>query len=517
VCGGSGVSASSTPLCCPSVTMDTIQSHPGNAGARLTPKQSAILCSCAGGAVYGLSAGIIGGVNDAIIKDRYFKEDTDSVQAALGGTLVACLLVGAFIGCFLGVYSGNRFGHRVSFRIAALNCIVMSVLLAVLPGFPLLVIARTLLGISVGFATALVPWYVNDSVDAAVSGSIGTIYQINICGFILVAEIINYVCHPDASKTNVHITEWIWRVQLACSAAPGLALFLLSYIMHECPTFLKGLADRERLVDNGGLTPVASAALSDDAELNHSANGGALVSRDGVSVPVEAKAGMRELFKSENLKYVAIALILSSSQQLTGINAIIFYAPGIFKDANMANPLVLTLAVVGTWNLVSVFISFALVDRLGRRVLMLSALAIMGLGAGLMALAYEVWPEHKGPPAILALLLFVGAFECGPGPLFFVMAVESFPARLRDSAMSLAQSSCWVFSILITFGFPVLNEGLGSAATFLIFFIMCTLSLVLIWWRIPEPVRGAKDSAVEVSRSRSGSEANGAAYQKLEL
>jgi SP family arabinose:H+ symporter-like MFS transporter len=344
-------------------------------------------------------------------------------------------------------------------------------------------------GLSVGLSAVLVPSFVNDSVDKSVSGSIGTIFQINICAWILLAQIVNYVCHPGASKTDVHVDEWNWRLQLALSAVPGLMMLVLSFIMHESPVYLQTLADKERLLDggSGGLSPVASAGLSDDTEFQNSAK---LNNDGGVVAAADEKPkvlGMRDLFTRENIKYVAIALILSSSQQLTGINGIIFYAPGIFKSADMANPLVLTFAVVGTWNLLSVFISFALVDRLGRRVLMLSALAVMAIGAGLMSLAYQAFDAHKGPIAIVALLLFVGAFECGPGPLFFVMAVESYPAHLRDAALSLTQSSVWVFSIIITFGFPVLDSGLGTAATFLIFFITSVLSFILTWWRVPEP------------------------------
>lgn len=195
----------------------------------------------------------------------------------------------------------------------------------------------------------------------------------------------------------------------------------------------------------------------------------------------------------------------------------------------MSNPLVLTFALVGTWNLLSVFISFALVDRLGRRPLMLGALFFMFLGAGLMSLAYEAMPDHKAAPAIIAMILFIGAFECGPGPLFFLMAVEvsrqekrkhthllpiqacritsrsaslfflcvcvssprsllkTFPVELRDPALSFTQSFCWICSIVVTFGFPVLNDALGPAATFLIFACNCIVGFVLIWWKVPEP------------------------------
>ena len=112
------------------------------------------------------------------MKDRYFPHDTSSVQASLSGLLTASLLLGAFVGCFLGVDFGNRFGRRVAFRITAAITIVMSVLLAVVPSFEALVILRTLLGLAVGLATALCPWYVTDAIPANIRGSIGTIFQV---------------------------------------------------------------------------------------------------------------------------------------------------------------------------------------------------------------------------------------------------------------------------------------------------------------------------------------------------
>ena len=104
-------------------------------------------------------AGIIGGISDAMVKDRFFPDSTSGRQSIMSGILTASLLLGAFAGCFLGVDAGNRWGHRVAFRITGAICTVMSIALALMPTFELIVIARMLLGVSVGFTSALAPWY----------------------------------------------------------------------------------------------------------------------------------------------------------------------------------------------------------------------------------------------------------------------------------------------------------------------------------------------------------------------
>jgi len=505
--------------------------HPANSGARLSTKASAIAISCAGGAMYGMCSGIIGGVQQALVNIEFFPQhpipedqtQQTGTQATLSGVLVASLLLGAFVGCFIAVWLANKKGLRFALRIAALDCIIMSVLVAASPNYALMVTARTLLGMSIGFACAIVPWYVTDAIPEATRGSIGTIFQINICGFILVAEIINYLCHMSPDTHDISIPKLNYKLQLASSALPGLVLLVLSYIMHESPVYLaSAAANNGRAIvgqyENGSMSPSTSGALPNDTSMNSLALDSA--ESGHIAAQKEEAAGWGELFSRPNLKYVAIGLILSSSQQLTGINAIIFYAPEIFKTAHMGNPLVLTFALVGTWNLLSVFISFALVDRLGRRALMLGALAVMAVGTGLMAVGYQFLPDHIGPLAIVAILLFVGAFECGPGPLFFLMAVESFPPHIRDVALSLTQSSCWIFSIIVTFGFPVIKHAVGNAATFLIFFVLCVAGLALIFFFVPETGKQKAVASSEKDKLAAHVQADGygtgaTAYQKL--
>lgn len=426
--------------------------------------------------------------------------------------LTACILIGATFGCFLGVDFGNRFGRRVAFRITGAVCVITGVLLAFMPSFALIVMMRTLLGVSIGLVTALCPWYVNESVPAAIRGSIGTVFQINICAFIFVAEVVNFAFHPNASDTNIYLASWKWRLQLALVAAPGLMITVLSFIMHESPAYLASLADHEPLA-TGPESSKLSTMVPDHADI-------VLESGDS-AFPVESheKLGWGDLFSRQHFRWIFVGLVLAAVNQLTGINGVIFYAPKIFQDAGMANPLVMTFSVVGLWNLLSVFISFTFVDRLGRRPLMIASLGVMMLGAGLMSLSFLAFNEHnRVAPAIIAMILYIGAYECGPGPLFYVMAVEAFPASLRDPALGFTQAAGWIFAIIVSFAFPVLNSALGPAATFGLFALSCLLCGIAVWGLVPEPTtekQGRERVPSFVEHDDNGVRVNSDPYQPL--
>lgn len=135
-----------------------------------------------------------------------------------------------------------------------------------------------------------------DSVPAAIRGSIGTIFQINICGFILVAELINYAFHPDASDTNLHEPEWAWKTQFAFSALPGLVLFILSFIMHESPVYLAALDEQSR----GALYGTVEETKMDSVA---SENGDVPSPASAIVPATVEKEGWGVLFSMKNIKW----------------------------------------------------------------------------------------------------------------------------------------------------------------------------------------------------------------------
>jgi len=416
--------------------------------------KAGMIVSILGGFVYGYNTGIIGGLSEPMVKRQFFPDLAENSQSLLTGLLTSCILVGAFAGSFLGVPFANKYGRRTALGVTGALGVVSGCLLGVFPNYAVIIVVRTVLGLSVGFAGTLCPLYVDETAAQHLKARLGTVFQIAICGAILVAQVTNWAFN---TKDEKQIPEWKWRAQLGLGALPALALFVWTRFIPESPAW-----------------PVR--ANKDEQDEGHV----------GLLHAPPGKSAWSVLLSLAGLKWVVVAFILAMCNQLTGINAIIFYAPKIFQDAGFSNTLVLTFSVVGGWNLISVFGSFVLVDRFGRRTLMLATLLAMCIATGLMSLAYAAFPDHKAPIAILSILLFVGAFELGPGPLFFLMATETFPSHLRDPALSLANGFVWGLNILVSFGFPVINDAVGPAATFGLFAATCALSILCVFVKLPE-------------------------------
>jgi hypothetical protein len=218
------------------------------------------------------------------------------------------------------------------------------------------------------------------------------------------------------------------------------------------------------------------------------------------AAPARSEKGWRGLCRSINLRWVLLALILAAGNQLTGINAVIYYAPRIFVDAGFeSRALVLTIAVVGVWNLVSVLISMPLIRHFPRRTLMLVATGIMTLGVALMAVSSAFFAAHRAIPSILAILLFVFGFELGPGPLFFVLAAEAFPSPILHAGLSLSNQMAWLFNVAVSFLFPLMNVALGTAGTFGVFVLINIAVLLAYTAALPRHVEHTRITAPSAS------------------
>jgi sugar porter (SP) family MFS transporter len=424
-----------------------------------------VLVSFLTGSIYGFNSGVISGlvgtdtpgtkqsVVSLLIEDP-------SVQDVLTGALTASIVVGAIGGAYGGVVLAQRIGRKKTLGLCGLLCLVFALLLAV-PNLYFILAARTLLGLSVGGCGVVGPMYVNEVATPAQRGRLGSLFQISVCFTIMLAQLSNYLFHPDIS---VSLSEMAWRVQFAMGAIPGLLLLLYSFIVPESPKYSPNSSAKILLSESQGEADIASLMRQEP----------------------------KGFFHSSNIKWIAVGMILPAANQLTGINAVIFYAPKIFASAGLeGNPLLWTFALVGTWNFLSVFVSFLLVDRLGRRPLILFALALMASAALLFSIASrEGLLETKiaQPLEIAAILSFILAFEIGPGPLFFVMATEAFPKEISKSGLSFTNGLSWIFNLLVSFGFPILKSDnvAGISGTFLVFAGAGYVACLLIFLLLPE-------------------------------
>ena len=335
-----------------------------------------------GGTIFGYSTGIIGGLSTSLTCN-FFPDpsqsliDSDpnvcgsstkagqltSAQSFYQGLLTAEILLGAFAGAFLGPFVANRYGRRIGCLTTGLVCIVTSIALALVTSYWPLILVRTLQGIAVGFSSTVCPLYVSEMATPDKKGRLGTVFQIFICGSILVAQIVNYALNQTSSIT---IPAWNWHLQLGLCALPGVLLVVLSQLMPESHSFL---AKASALTS--AINPAAAAGGDDESPTTSAA-----------AATPSAAGQWGLLFSGSGLRWVGVAIILSIANQLTGINGIIFYAPSIFKTQfpDGADALVLTFTAVGGWNFLSVFLSFFLVDRFSRKSLLIVTLTLMTIG-----------------------------------------------------------------------------------------------------------------------------------------
>ena len=227
-------------------------------------------------------------------------------------------------------------------------------------------------------------------------------------------------------------------------------------------------------------------------------------------------------FSGQSWAWIAICIGLPLCQQLTGVNAIIFYGPAIFKSVGAGNPLLMNLFVVGVWNFIAVAISFLLIDRLGRRPLMLGGLFAMTVACAMMFLGSIVEEGSTLASALKigSIVLYMGGFEAGPGPLFFLMASETFPPQVRSEALTVANILCSLFNIFTSFTFPVLKDLMGIGNVFMLYAVMSAIGFVFVFTMLPETkgkdmTMDSLPSTAQVDSSRTASPRKGL-YQSIE-
>jgi len=454
-----------------------------------------ILISLFGGCIYGYNTAIIAGLSTPLIDHQFFSDRSPSSRASFNGLLTASILIGGLIGTALSVPLSNRVGRKISFIVCGCICVIGAVGMGVLgQAFAALVALRALLGVSVGMTATLCPLYNAEVSPVEKRGMVGTVYQISVVFSILLAEVINFAFNPSNNPT---LAPWKWQVQFILGATFGTALVALAIMVPESGVWKKyrekKKEKRRRQLSRRRSTSVAGETATP-------------LEQQRLTSEPPPNRGWRGLFHVSNLRWLSLAWILAISNQLTGINAVIFYAPKIFTEAGFeSQALVLTVAVVGTWNLIAVLFSLPLIRKYSRRHMMLGALLIMASGMALISIVHASIPSRRAIPSIVAILLFILGFEVGPGPLFFILAAEAFPTHILHAGLNLSNQCAWLFNILVTFCFPLLTQATGSATTFGIFCIICLATCAALYFLLPLGVEHHVIQSVEGDASASAS------------
>jgi sugar porter (SP) family MFS transporter len=412
-----------------------------------------------GGLLFGYDTGVVSG---ALL---FLKKDFGGLSSFQQELVTSLLLVGAIIGALTAGRVADRIGRRVTVIITAVVFILGVLLAAFTPTYPVLLAARIIIGLAVGAASMIVPLYIGEIVPPRVRGGLVSLNQLAITSGILVSYLIDY----GLSSTGN------WRLMFGLAAIPAVALFTGMLFQRESPHWLirQGRVDEARAV---------LARVRDKDEIEPEI-------RDVQDVS-ERRAGVRELLSRNVRPMLTVGVLLAVFQQVTGINTVIYYAPSLLQGAGFGNSAALLANVVnGAVNVGMTIVAVSLLDRVGRRPLLLSGTAGMAAGMTITALSFLGGSHLHGALAIVAvlgLLIYTGSFAIGLGPVFWLLIAEIYPLTIRGAAMSVASMANWAANFVVTVTFLTLLNAIGGVGVFFLYGFLTLVALAYFWRKVPE-------------------------------
>jgi len=415
--------------------------------------------------------GLLFGYDTAVISGAIgFLEDHFTLDAVLKGWAASSALVGCIFGAAMAGTLSDRLGRKRVLLMTAMLFTVSAVGSAVPRTLLEFIVARMLGGFGVGAASMLSPLYIAEVAPARIRGRLVSLNQLAIIGGMVVVYFVNaYVASLGNESWNV---QQGWRWMFGSETLPAVLFFVLLFGVPESPRWLTKQ-------NRGGeaLAILARVAGPRQAEAQMAEIREAIAQESG---------SLRQVFEPGIRVALAIAVVLAVLQQITGINVVLYYAPEIFKSTGLAAARAINDTVlVGLVNLAFTLVAIGVVDRLGRKPLLLIASA--GMGTSLMLLGGAFYLEKfQGPWVLLFTLAYVASFAVAMGPVVWVVMSEIFPTRIRGRAMSIATVCLWVACYGVSQTFPWMLETLHGAPTFWFYAAMNLLAFVFVARFVPE-------------------------------
>ncbi len=413
-----------------------------------------------GGFLFGLDTAVISGCERTIQK-------LWGLSDAMTGQMVAAALYGTIIGAIFGGLPAQRMGRKPTLFWIAVLYLISAVGAALSPDVWSLMLFRFIGGLSIGASSVVAPMYITEISPAEKRGQLTAMFQFNIVLGILVAYLSNWLIGTA--------DEGAWRWMLGVVALPSLLFVLLIALVPESPRWLivtKGRVDEARRTLQI-INPATAEAEIAAIQAGHDST--------------EGSGNLREFFSGKYRFPIWLAFLFAFFNQVSGINAVIYYAPRIFEDAGMATSSALLSSVgIGVVNLVFTMLGLSLIDRMGRRFLM-----YIGSVGYIVSLSLVSWAFFSGAaagsPLVPGLLfVFIAAHAIGQGAVIWVFISEIFPNQVRSWGNSLGSSTHWVFAALIAGNFPWFAGKFGQAPSFAFFAAMMVFQLLFVWKMMPE-------------------------------
>ncbi len=415
--------------------------------------------------------GLLFGYDTAVISGAigYLSEKFE-LSAVGTGFAASAAIWGCVVGVLFAGWLSDRFGRKRVLLLTAVLFGLSAIGSAIPNNLAQFAVARFVGGLGVGAASMLSPLYISEIAPADKRGMLVTLYQLAIVIGINLIYFINLLI--AGAGDEVWNVESGWRYMLGSEAIPAVLFFFLLFLVPESPRWLTKEGREEE----------AMAILS---KINGPTQARSVM-QDIKEVLAEEKGALRELFAPGLRIAMLVGVVLAIFSQITGINAIIYYAPEIFKSVGFgAESALQQTVVIGLTNTVFTFVAIWLIDKAGRKTLLqwgVSGMIVCLLGMG--AAFYFDW--SSGPLLLVFILGYIASFASSLGPIPWVLISEIFPTKNRGLAMSLSIVLLWLAVVAVTQFFPILLEKIGGAFTFWIFMINAIILLVFVWRVVPE-------------------------------
>jgi SP family sugar porter-like MFS transporter len=437
------------------------------------------LVAAMGGLLFGYDWVVIGGAKP--FYEAFFDIAGDS-NAWLSSWAMSSALLGCLVGAILSGLMTDRLGRKKILLLAAALFTASAVWTAATSSFNWFIVARILGGLGIGLASNVSPMYIAEVAPSEKRGKLVAVNQLAIVIGVLAAQIVNLLIYniapvaPDALVDEM-AASWNgqtgWRIMFLAEAVPSLAFLILSSIIPESPRWLASKSRHDEALDV--LTKVGGT----DYANNELAQIKASIQQDAQR---ESKASFRQ---PAMRKILFLGLFLAVFQQWCGINVIFNYAEEIFVAAGYnVSGMMFNIVITGIVNLIFTLLAIRVVDKWGRRPLMIMGAG--GLAVCYAALGASYFYQLQGVFVLAIVLVSIAVYAMTLAPITWVLLSEIFPNQIRGASMSMCVSALWIACFLLTITFKPINAAFGPAGTFWLYGVICLVGFSVMMFVVPE-------------------------------
>jgi len=411
-----------------------------------------------GGFLFGFDTAVISGVEGSL-------ETIFGLTRFWLGFTVAIALAGTAVGALFISRPGDYFGRKKVMIGLAVLYTLSALGSALSQSWISLLIFRFVGGLAVGGSSVMAPMYIAEISPAAIRGRLVAVFQFNVVTGILVAFLSNWLI-------DTYAANYSWRWMLGIMAIPSLIYFALLFFVPNSPRWLvskKRTDEAEEVLRRCGSADVR-AEINDIVE----------------SLKIEID-GVKEKFFTRKYRIPIIAAVmLAIFNQMTGINAVMYYAPRIFEMAEVSRNIALLQSVaIGFTNMVFTLIAMSIIDRYGRKSLLLIGSVGMTFFLGMVARSFYI-QDFEGYAVLIYLLGYIAFFAFSQGAVIWVFISEIFPNKVRAKGQSLGSFTHWAMAAIVSLTFPILAKSIGGGNSFMFFSVMMVLQFFYVWRFLPE-------------------------------